>query len=174
MHRTGVLTPQFIAQLPQRLDKRQSFDIADGPANLTQHEIVVIDIGLREFLDRIGDVRDDLHGRPKIVPAPLADDNIAVNPARGDVVRLPCRNAGEALVMPQIKVSFGAIVSDVNFAVLIRAHRPGIDVQIGIELANPDLVTARLQQCRQACRHQTFAKRGDHAAGNKNEPRHGS
>src|SRR3546814_4779550 len=32
---------------------------------------------------------------------------------------------------------------------------------------------ARLQQSREASRHQTFAKRGDHAAGDKNEPRHG-
>src|SRR5690606_38780260 len=28
-------------------------------------------------------------------------------------------------------------------------------------------------QGREACRHQTFAKGGDHAAGDENEPRHG-
>ena len=36
------------------------------------------------------------------------------------------------------------------------------------------LIAARLQQRREARRHETLAKRGDHAAGDKNEPRHGS
>src|SRR3546814_7922005 len=56
---------------------------------------------------------------------------------------------------------------------LIGRHRARIDIQIGIELPDTDAVAARLQQSREASRHQTFAKRGDHAAGDKNEPRHG-
>src|SRR3546814_5059769 len=56
---------------------------------------------------------------------------------------------------------------------LIGRHRARIDVQIGIELANTDAIAARLQQGGEARRHQTFAKRGDHAAGDKNEPSHG-
>src|SRR3546814_13552048 len=59
------------------------------------------------------------------------------------------------------------------YTTLFRSHRPRIDVQIGIELANPHAKSPRLQQGREACRHQTFAKGGDHAAGDENEPRHG-
>ena len=44
-------------------------------------------------------------------------------------------------------------------AVLVGAHRPRIDVEIGVELANPDLVAARLQERGEACRHQSLAKR---------------
>src|SRR3546814_8594633 len=44
---------------------------------------------------------------------------------------------------------------------------------LGIELPDANAVTPRLQQSREASRHQTFAKGGDHAAGDKNEPRHG-
>ena len=51
---------------------------------------------------------------------------------------------------------------------------PGIDVEIGIELSQPHGIAASLQQCAKCCRCQTFAKRGDHAAGDEDVPRHGT
>ena len=48
----------------------------------------VVGVGQREFLDRVGDVRDDLDGRAEIVAAPLLGDDVAVDAAGGDVVRL--------------------------------------------------------------------------------------
>jgi len=57
---------------------------------------------------------------------------------------------------------------------LIGRHRARIDIQIGVELADPYLEAARLQQRREAGGHQALAKGGDHAAGDENEPRHGS
>ena len=76
--------------------------------------------------------------------------------------------------MAQIEVGLGAVVGDIDFAVLIRTHRPRIDVQIGIELANPDLVPARLEERPEGRRKETFTERRDHAAGDENEPRHGA
>ena len=87
--RTGPLTPQFVAQLAQRFDKRQAFDIADRPADLAQYEIQPVGVGLGKFLDRVGDVRNDLHGGAKIITAAFTDDDVAVDAARSDVVRLP-------------------------------------------------------------------------------------
>ena len=58
--------------------------------------------------------------------------------ARGD--------ADEALVMAEIEIGLGAVVGDVDLAVLIGAHRPRIDVEIGVELAQAHLEAARLQQ----------------------------
>ena len=107
-------------------------------------------IGQREFLDRVGDVRDHLHRGAEIVAAALLGDDVAIDAARGDVVALARGNAGEAFVMAEIEIGLGPVVGDVDFAVLIGAHRPRIDVQIGIELANADLVAARLQQGRQS------------------------
>jgi hypothetical protein len=46
----------------------------------------------------------------------------------------------------EVEVRLRAIVGHEHLAVLIGRHRPGIDVEIGIELAQPHLVTARLQQ----------------------------
>ena len=65
------------------------------------------------------------------------------------VVMLSCsrrRTAGEALVMAEVEIGLGAVVGDEDLAVLIRRHRAGIDVEIGIELAQAHLVAARLQQ----------------------------
>ena len=76
------------------------------------------------------------------------------------VVMLSCargRAAGEALVMAEVEVGLGAVVGDEDLAVLVGRHRARIDVEIGVELAQADLVAARLQQraerrrCRDPC-----------------------
>ena len=57
---------------------------------------------------------------------------VLVDAARGDVVGLGRGDAGEALVMPEVEIRLGAIVGDEDFAVLIRAHRARIDVDVGV------------------------------------------
>ena len=86
---------------------------------------------------------------------------------------LPRRDADIALVMPEVEIGLGAVVGHEDFAVLIRAHRAGIDIQIRVELAQPHLEAARLQQRPERRRAQPLAERGDHAAGDEDEPRHG-
>src|SRR5439155_20555721 len=106
-----------------------------------------------------GDMRGDLDGRAQITAAPLARDDLLIDSARGDIVRLMRGNPCETLVMPEIEIGLRAVVGDVDFAVLIGAHRAGIDVEIGIELADSHLESARLEQCREACRRKSLAKR---------------
>src|SRR4029453_7020712 len=118
----------------------------DRPADLADEEGAPVGLGDRELFDRIGDVRDDLDGRPEIVAAPLLGDDVAVDPPGGDIIRLLRGNAGEALVVTEVEVSLRPVVSYIDFAVLIRGHRPRIDVEIGIELPDPDLVAARLEK----------------------------
>ena len=168
-----LVTPEIVAHLSDRFDKGQRLDITHGPANFAQDEIKAVNVGQREFLDRVGDVRNDLHRRAEIISAPLLRDNALIDATRGDIVRLFRGNAGKAFIMAEIQIGLRPIVGHIDFAVLIRRHRSGIDVQIGIKFANTDSVAARLKECRKRRRHQTFAKRGNHAAGNENEPRHG-
>src|SRR5690606_17738951 len=125
----------------------------------------------REFLDRIGHVRDDLHGCAKVIAAAFAGDDVLVNATRGYVITLTGRNPGETLIMPKIKVSLGPVIGHIDFAMLIGAHRAGVDVQIRIELANPYTITTCLQQSRQARCHETFAECGAHTAGDNYLPR---
>src|SRR5262245_2625037 len=48
--------------------------------------------------------------------------------------------------MTQIEVGFGAIVGDVHLAVLVRAHRARIDVDVGIELLQGHAVAVAFEK----------------------------
>src|SRR6202022_3308463 len=60
--RVPARTP--VAELGDRLKKGGALDIADGAADLDEDEIDALVAADNESLDRIGDVRNDLAGRP--------------------------------------------------------------------------------------------------------------
>ena len=142
----GGAARQLVAELADRLEERQAFDVADGAADLDEHEIDVLIARQDEVLDRVGDVRNDLHGAAEVIAAPLFGEDVLIDSARRDVVRLLRRNTGEALVMAEVEVGLRAVIGDEDLAVLIRAHGAGIDVQVGIELLEPDRIPARLKE----------------------------
>ena len=165
---------QLLAELADRLEERQALDVADRAADLDQHEVdALARIGQDEAFDLVGDVRDHLHGGAEIVAAPLLLQDGLVDLAGGDVVALGGRDAGEALVVAEVEVGLGAVVGDEHLAVLVGAHRPRIDVEIGVELAQPDLVAARLQQRAERRGRRALSQGGDHAAGDEDVPGHG-
>ena len=153
--------------------KGQALDVADRAADLAKDEILAVEIGLDELLDRVGDVGDDLDRRPEIFAAPFAADHGRIDPPGRDRIAAPRGDPDIALVMAEIEIGLGTVVGDVDLAVLVGAHRAGIDVQVGVELAQPDPEPARLQQRSERRRRQTLAERGNHAAGDEDEPRHG-
>ncbi len=173
VHEHGAFRPKLVAELADRLQERQALDVADRAADLAEHEVLVGDVGLDPVLDRVGHVRDHLDRGAEIVAAPLFGDHVLIDPAGGDAVRPAARDAGEALVMAEIEIGLRPVVGDVDLAVLIRAHRARIDVEIGVELAQANLESACLQQSTECCRRKTLAERGDHAAGDEYETRHG-
>ena len=146
----GVAARQLVAELADRLEERQALDVADRAADLAEHEVELVVAVEDEVLDGVGDVRDHLHGAAEIVAAPLLGDDLLVDAAGGDVVHAVRRAPGEALVVAEVEVGLRPVVGDEDLAVLIGAHGPRIDVEIGVELAEPDLVAARLQQRAQA------------------------
>ena len=83
------------------------------------------------------------------------------------------RHAGEALVVAEIEIGLRPVVRDEHLTVLVGAHRAGIDVEVGIELAQPDRIAARLEKRAEGGGRQAFAEGGDHAAGNEDVPLHG-
>ncbi len=145
-----ALAPEIVAELPDRLEERQALDVADRAADLAQHEILAVEIGLDEFLDGIGDVGNDLDGGAEIVASPLAPDHGRIDAPGGDAVAAPRGDAGEALVMPKIEIGLGAVVGDVDLAVLIGAHRAGIDVEVGVELSEAHAKAAKPAAARPA------------------------
>jgi hypothetical protein len=53
----AALRPHFVGQLTDRFQEGQALDVADRAADLDQHEVVALDLGLDHFLDLVGDVR---------------------------------------------------------------------------------------------------------------------
>ena len=91
MDEQRALAAQLVAELADRFEERQAFDVADRAADFAQHEILVaVELGGDEFLDRVGDVRNDLHRRAEIFAAPLALDHGLIDAAGGDAVALAC------------------------------------------------------------------------------------
>src|SRR6185369_9822028 len=72
------------------------------------------------------------------------------------------------------EIGLGPVIRHVDFAVLVGTHRPRIDIQVGIQLAQSHPESACLEERAEGRRSETFSEGGDHAAGYENEPRHGT
>src|SRR5207342_571415 len=142
----GVAARQVVAELADGLEVRQALDVADSAADLAEYEIEALIAVADEILDGVGDVGDDLDGGAEIVAAPLLGENLLVDAPGGDVVLPGRRPAGEALVMAEVEVGLRAVVGDEHLAVLVGRHRARIDIEVGVEFAQPYLVAARLQK----------------------------
>ena len=129
-----VVAAERDAQLPNGLEERQRFDVADGAADLDDRDLGIAGTGDDPVLDLVGDVRNDLHGAAQVIAAALLADDGLVDLAGGEVVALPHPHVGEALVVAEVQVRLGAVVGDEYFPVLERGHRAGIDVDVRIEL----------------------------------------
>ena len=118
-------------------------------------------------LDLVGDVRDHLDGVAEVVAAALLGDHLGVDLTGGDVGDLAEVGVEEPLVVADVEVGLGAVVGDEDLAVLERVHRPGIDVEVGVELLHGHAETARLQQAAEAGGRQPLAERGGDASGDE-------
>ena len=80
----AALRAQVRVELADRLEERQRLDVADGAADLGDHEVDRLRLGDDQdpLLDLVGDVRDHLDGRAEVVAAALAADHRVVDRAR--------------------------------------------------------------------------------------------
>ena len=75
----------------------------------------------------------------------------------------------KALVMPQIQISFRAIVQDENLTVLVRAERARIDIEIRIEFLDGDVKPPGFEQPSDRSRSHALTHRGDYTASEENQ-----
>ena len=170
MDEEDVGAAELVTDLAGRLDERLRLDVADRAADLGDD-----DVGARVFarlqphpaLDLVRDVRDHLHGVAEVLAAPLARDDLRVDLAGGDVRRLAQLDVEEALVVADVEVGLGAVVGHEDLAVLERVHRPGIDVQIRVELLHDDTQAASGQQVPEARGREALAQRGNDTPGHE-------
>lgn len=154
-------------QLRHGLNKGHALNIANGSSELDNADIRllarVVDGYARHpldpVLDRICDVRDDLHGFTQVVAPPLALNYMLVYLARRDVVLAGEGDVQVALVVAEIEVDFAAVGEDEDFAVpvlllngllyiggrwrssiLLGVHGPRIDIEVRVDLDRRDVL----------------------------------
>ncbi len=163
-----VLGPDLERELPHRLEERQALDVAGRAADLGDEDVAVLPARVDAFLDLVRDVRDHLHGLAEVIAAPLLRDDVLVDLAGREAVESRKFPTREALVVPEVEVRLGAVLQHVHLAVLERAHRARIDVEVRVELLDADDEAAHFQQRAQRRRGQALAQRGNHASRDKN------
>ncbi len=145
--------------------KRKRFDIAHCAADFDEHDVDSVGYFAEGGFDFIGDVRDYLHRLAEIIAPALFGDDGFVDAAGGPIMVARKVRGSEALVMAEIEIGFGAVVGHEHFAVLIRRHRAGIDVQVRIALLEGDAKAAAFEKAAHRSRCYAFSERRNHAAG---------
>ena len=92
----------------------------------------------------------------------------------GRVARVPREVlVDEALVVADVEVGLGAVLGDEDLAVLERAHRARIDVQVRVELLGRDGEAARFEEAAERGGHDALPQRGDDTTRDEHVPGHG-
>src|SRR5437764_11590849 len=158
-----VLGPDLTPELADRLEERLRLDVTDGAADLGDD-----DVGRRRLggtanprLDLVRDVRDHLHRRAEEVALALLAQNGV--PDRAGAVARAAEEVlvDEALVVADVEVGLGPVLRDEDLAVLERAHRPWVDVEVGIELLELDAQPACFQQATERSGDDSLPERRD-------------
>jgi hypothetical protein len=123
-------------------------------------------------LDLVRDVRDDLYRRAQIVAAPLLRDDALVDSPGREIAVAPGCGTHEAFIVAEVQVGLSAVRRHEHFAMLKGAHGARIHIDVGVQLNHADLEAPRLENGAEGSRRNTFAQRGNHAAGDKNESIH--
>ena len=168
-----VLAPFLQPDLPDGLEEGHALDVAHRSADLAQDNIHP---RLREVpeagFDLVGDMRDHLHGPAEVIPVPFLPQHLPIDFARGEIAFPGGGLPGEPLVVAQVQVRLGPVVGHIDLAVLVGTHGSGIHIEIGIHLDHADRQPPADQQPAQRRGGEALPKRGNHAAGDKDELGH--
>ena len=85
---------------------------------------------------------NDLDGVAQVFAAAFLCNNSGVHLTGRRIRRAGEVHVQEALVVADIQVGFRAVFRDENLTVLEGIHRPGIDIDVGIELLHGNAQTA--------------------------------
>ena len=112
-------------------------------------------------------MRDYLHGLAEVVAPPLLLEDVLVYLPGGQIVEFAELAVGEALIVAEVEVGFSAVVEHIHLAVLERAHRSRVDVEVGIEFLYPDVEFPGLEKRPERSRRKPLAQRRNYSACNK-------
>jgi hypothetical protein len=163
-----VVAADRLTDLAGGLQERERLDVAHGPADLGDDDVHVVAVhGEDALADLPGDVRDHLHGLTEVVAATLLGDHVGVDLTGRDVGATGEVGVEEPLVVTDVQVGLGAVVGDEDLAVLERVHRPGVHVEVRVELLHRHRESARAEKTPQAGGSETLPERGGDASGHE-------
>jgi hypothetical protein len=142
-----AVTPNFILELTDRFEEGLALNVADGATDFNNRNMVRIgDIAVDARFDLVCDVGNDLDGAAVIPAGTLPIDDGQINSACGNIGILIERLVDEALIMTEVKIGFGTIIRNKNFAMLNGVHGTRVDVEIWIELLHGHGISTRLEK----------------------------
>ena len=146
MNKEAVFSAHFEGNLSDRLEEGLGLDVADGAADFGYNDVGVglLADAVDKFLDFVCNVRNDLNGGAEIFAPALLVEHVPVYLSGGEVGKTVEVLVDKSLIVSEVKVGFGAVLGDLNLAVLIGAHCAGVDIYIGVELLSGNLKPSRL------------------------------
>ena len=171
----AVVAALLVSELTDGLHEGLALDVADGAAELGDHHVgarLLLDAA-EALLDGVRHVRDDLNGTAEEVAGALAGDEVLVDGSRGEVGRTREVLVDEALVVAEVEVGLVAVLGDEDLAVLERAHRARVHVEVGVGLLHHDAVAAGLEQAPERGGRDALAQRRHDATRHENVLCHG-
>ena len=153
MNVNGIVGADFPTDLPDGFQKGLGFNITGRTANLGNDDIS-IGFGadfVDEFFYFIGDMGNILHRRAQILTASFLVNDIGEDLAGRQVGILIKIFIDEALIMAQVQIGFSAVFGYKDFAVLVGAHRAGVNIDIRIQFLGSNFQAAGLQKAADGC-----------------------
>ena len=173
MYEQGIARSQFDAHLPDSFQEGLGFNIAYRTADFHDGQIGSAGSFLDALLDLIGDMGDDLYSAAQVIAAAFLLDDILVDPAGGKIIASGHAGAHEPFIMSQVQVGFCAVLGNIHFAVLKRAHGARINVDIRVKFQQGHVQPARFEYSPQGSRGNSLSQGRDHATGDKYKTRQG-
>ena len=155
-----VSVADLLTELTYGFEEGQALDVADGAADLGDDDVAghLVGDGVDAGLDLVGDMGNDLDGAALVFSSTFFLEDGGVNLTAGEVVEAGEIGVGEALVVTEVEIGLGPVIEDVDLAVLVRVHRAGVDVQVGVKFLHDDPESAMLQKSAEGGGGKTFAE----------------
>ena len=147
MHAYGILS-KFPFHLSYSLKIRSTLNVANSSTDFSNNEIIMVFLSeqLNVALNLVGNMRHDLNGLSQIISPSLLIDNSLINTSCSQRVRLSGLNTSKALIVTKVKVGFHTVHGNITLTMFIRVKSSRVDVDVGVELLNGNVVPPCLQQ----------------------------
>ena len=169
MDQDCIVRTNFVHELADGLQEWLALDITNRTTDFDDGNLSISGgvVAVKTTLDLIGNVGNYLYSAATVIATTLLRQNSPVNLTCGYIGIFSQTFINETLVVAKIQISFRTVIGNEHFAVLIRTHRAGVNIDIRIKLLNGDLIASGFQQATQRSRSDSLTQTGHNAAGDE-------